>query len=139
AVVTVVVARAGRRGLELPLVVLGVATLALAALAAGGAIGPRGPDVPSPALLAVVLAVAAAQAAAYGVALRVLGLRLAAPVLAWLAWVLYAADALDGVVLWYTIPVGLAMIAVVGVWRADRRARGLAATGPAIAALDLAG
>ncbi len=142
AVVVVVAARAGTRGLELPLVVLGVATLVLGAgfaLAAERVVGPGGQGVPRSTLLAVVLAVAAVQAAAYGVALRVLGLRLSAPVLAWLAWVVFALDALGDVVVWYTVPVGLAMIAVVGVWRADRRRRGLPASEPAVAALDLAG
>src|SRR5690606_5624246 len=51
----------------------------------------------------------------------------------------YAAAAVGGVVVWSTVPVGLAMLAVVGVWRADRRSRALRAAEPAVAALDLAG
>ena len=135
ALVVVAAARVGRRALELPLVVLGAATLAVAAIVALDAEGA----VRQPVLLAVVLAAAAVQAGAYGVALRILGLRLAAPVLAWLAWALYATDALGGVVFWHTVPVGIAMIAVAEVWRADRRRRGLPTGEPAVASLDLAG
>lgn len=40
---------------------------------------------------------------------------------------------------WYTIPVGVALIAVVEVWRADRRSRGVPPSDPGVAALDLAG
>lgn len=130
---------------EPPLMTLGVSTLVLAAgfALAGGVAGvvdaPAGQEVPVAVLVAAVIAVAAVEAAAYGVALRVLGLRAAAPVLAWVAWALYAADAVGGVVAWYTVPVGLAMIAVVEVWRADRRERGLPPSEPAVAALDVAG
>jgi len=133
AVVVVLVARSGRPALTTPLVALGAATLATAmGVAASDPAAPRS-------LLAVLLAVAAVQAAAYGVALRRLGLRLCAPVLAWLAWAVHAADAFGGVVVWYTVPVGLATLCVVELWRADRRRRGLQTAEPALAALDLAG
>lgn len=90
-------------------------------------------------LVAIVLAVAAVQAGAHGIALRSLPLRSAAPLLAWVAWVAYAVDAVGGVAAWYTIPVGVALIAVVEVWRADRRSRGVPPSDPGVAALDLAG
>jgi len=119
--------------------VLGVGALVLAAgLALAGDVPGRS-GVPRAALVAAVLAVAAVEAGAYGVVLRVLGLRLAAPLVAWLAWVVYAADAVGGVVAWYTVPVGLALAAVVEVWRADRRGRGLSPREPGLVALDLAG
>lgn len=131
-----VVLRAGRRG-TLPAVLLGVTALLLAVgttLLAGGV-----PAVSRSVLLAVVLASGAVQVGAYGMGLRLLGARLAAPVLAWLAWWVYALDALGGVVVWYTVPLGIAMIVVVEVWRADRRARKVATRDPGLAALDLAG
>ena len=127
---------------EPPLVTFGVATLLVAAgfALAGRVAGPVDVvEVRGAVLGAAVLAVAAVEAAAYGVALRLLGLRAASPVLAWLAWALYAADAIGGTAAWYTIPVGLAMLAVVEVWRADRRRRGLPPGDTSVAALDVAG
>ncbi|KGM14861.1 hypothetical protein N867_14655, partial [Actinotalea fermentans ATCC 43279 = JCM 9966 = DSM 3133] len=127
---------------EPPLVTFGLATLVVAAgfALAGRVAGPvDAVEVRGAVLVAAVLAVAAVEAAAYGVALRVLGLRAAAPVVAWLAWAFYAADALGGVVAWYTVPVGGAMIAVVEIWRADRRQRVLPPSDPSLAALDVAG
>lgn len=120
-----------------PLTLLGVATTALAGgVALGGSSVGTGR-----ATVAGVLAAAAVQAAATGVAWRVLGLRMAAPVVGWLAWALYAAQALgDGaVVAWYSVPVGLALLVVVGVWRADRRGRGLAPSGGVVVGLELTG
>lgn len=142
ALVVVLTARGARRGRTTQLVALGTTTTVLAAataLAAPDGTSSGAWHLARPALLAVVLAVAAVQSGAYGVALRALGLRLAAPVLAWLAWFVLAVDALGGVVFWHTVPVGLAMIAVVEVWRSDRRRRGRPAIEPGVAALDLAG
>lgn len=114
--------------------VLGVATALLAALhlpAVGGQA--------SVALVAAVLATSAVQAAALGVAWRVLGLRLAAPVVAWGAWAVYAAQGLGSSPVWFTVPVGLALLTVVAVWRADRRARGLPVADRGVVGLELAG
>ncbi|KGM10966.1 hypothetical protein N868_12850, partial [Cellulomonas carbonis T26] len=123
-----------------PVAVLGVATVAVALLlAAAPAAAPTGADEPTPVLLAAALAAAAVQAAALGVAYRELGLRLAAPVVAWLAWAAYATHAISGSVAWYTVPVGLATLVVVGVWRADRRDRGLPPAADGVAGLELTG
>lgn len=150
AAVLVVLARivrvrgAGASGWLRPLAVLGAASVAVAAvvpMAAASAPAVPGAGVDEPVLLLVsaVVAAAAVQAAATGVAYRVLGLRLAAPVIGWLAWAAYAADAVSGSTAWYTVPVGLAMLVVVAVWRADRRDRGLPPADPAVARLELTG
>ena len=84
--------------------------------------------------LATVLAVAAVHVGASGVAREVLGLRVLAPVLAWLAWLVLAADGLGGLPVWHTAPLGLAMIVVVEIWRTSRHEHGRA-----LAALEVAG
>lgn len=136
--------RTARLG-EPPVITFGTTTLALAG---GFALGSDVFNlvvvagtyrIGRPVLVAAVLAVAAVEAAGYGIALRRLGLRMTAPVLAWVAWAVYATDAIGGELAWYTVPVGLATIAVVEVWRADRRERRLPPSDGAVAALDLAG
>lgn len=149
AVAMVLVGRAASTWLR-PLTVLGVGAVVLAAVGAGAVAadawitgaartGTADPGTVGPLLVAGVLAAIAVQVAAAGVAWRVLGLRLAAPVVAWGAWAVYAANALGGVVAWYTVPVGLALLVVVAVWRADRRDRGLAPVEGGVVGLELTG
>ncbi|NCT91013.1 DUF2510 domain-containing protein [Cellulomonas sp. APG4] len=114
--------------------VLGLATALLAALHL-----PAADDHGSAALVAAVLATFAVQAAALGVAWSVLGLRLASPVVAWGAWAVYAAQGLASSPVWFTVPVGLALLVVVAVWRADRRARSLPVADRGVVGLELAG
>ena len=77
-----------------------------------------------PALLVPALAVAALQAAAVGSALRVVWVQMLAPVLACSSWLTFAAEALTGNAQWITVPIGLAILVIVGLWRRDRAARG---------------
>ncbi len=91
-------------------------------------------------LLAAPLAGATVQVAGAGVAWRKVGLRLAAPVLAWLTWAALVPEVAAGAPgSWYTLPVGLALLAVVALWRAERRSRGLAPADPPGIALELTG
>ncbi|MCG2802195.1 MAG: hypothetical protein L6311_08880 [Cellulomonas sp.] len=89
---------------------------------------------------AAVLAGLAVQSAATGVAWGALGLRLAAPVLGWSAWAVLVAHGLAGTgVGWYTVPLGAALLGVVGLWRLDLRRRGLAVNPPGLGALEVSG
>ncbi|WP_024287954.1 hypothetical protein [Cellulomonas sp. KRMCY2] len=96
--------------------------------------------VPAPdiGLLAPALAAVTVQAAAIGVAQRSVGLQMLAPALACTSWVLFVKAAIDGGPSWYTVAVGLALLAITAVWRRDRRARGRDAAGPEVVALELA-
>jgi hypothetical protein len=44
--------------------------------------------------------------------------------LAYVAWVAFISEALQGEAQWFTVPLGIAMLVVVAAWRADRRSRG---------------
>ncbi|WP_374970789.1 hypothetical protein [Terrabacter sp. BE26] len=113
------------------LLVLGWGTTALAlAVAAGQREAP---------LLAAPLAVASIMAAATGVARRLLLPQLLAPVLASAAWVVLALESLGGDPQWVVAPVGLAVLATVGLWRRDRRLRGLEPSDPAIVLVERSG
>jgi hypothetical protein len=77
-----------------------------------------------PLLLVGPLVAVASQCAAIGVALWQVWLQaLAAPVLC-VAWVVFADAALGGDPQWATVPIGLTILVVVGLWRGDRRRRG---------------
>jgi hypothetical protein len=99
-----------------PLVSAGTASTLLS-LAAAFAGAPPMARVPA-------LAAAAVTAAAAGVVLRLVQLQLASPVLAALAWIAFAVESLDGNPQWITLPLGLATLVVVGLWRRDRLSRG---------------
>ncbi len=91
-------------------------------------------------LLAAPFAGATIQVAAAGYAWRKVGMRLAAPVLAWATWAALVPELAAGAsASWYTLPVGLALLAVVSIWRAERRAQGLAPSDPPGIALELTG
>lgn len=107
----------------------------LAVLVAAGATGVEQPAL----LLAPVLAGGAVQAAAAGVAVRSWGWRALAPVLACGAWWCVAAATLDGGAPLYTVPSGLALLAVVELWRGDLRRRGLPAGPREVVTLELVG
>jgi hypothetical protein len=77
-----------------------------------------------PLLLVGPLVAVALQCAAIGVALRQWWLQaLAAPVLC-VAWLDFADAALTSDPQWATVPIGLTILVVVGLWRGDRRRRG---------------
>jgi hypothetical protein len=91
-------------------------------------------------LLAAPFAGATVQVAAAGFAWRRIGLRLAAPLLAWATWAALVPEIAAGAsASWYTLPVGLALLAVVAMWRAERRSLGLTPSDPPGVALELTG
>ncbi|MGB7981190.1 MAG: hypothetical protein WCF36_10415 [Candidatus Nanopelagicales bacterium] len=90
-------------------------------------------------LLVVALAVSSLQAACVGSALRNLSIQALSPLLACAAWLVFAAEALTGRVQWWTAPVGLALLVVVGLWRRDRIRQGEPPSSPEMVAVELAG
>ena len=116
---------------EGPLLVLGWGPTVLALAVAAGRTAPP--------LLAAPLAVGSILAAATGMARRLLLPQLLAPVLASAAWVVLAVESLGGDPQWVVAPVGLAVLAAVGLWRGDRRLRGLAVSDPAIVLVERSG
>src|SRR5665648_309143 len=110
-------------------------------LGAGGALVAVGMGLaalPNAAPLVPAVAAAAVQVAAAGVALRSLGLQMASPALACSAWLIFASSS-DRPPQWYTLGIGLALLAVVAVWRRDRRLRQLPLTPGPVVGLELAG
>jgi hypothetical protein len=102
---------------RLPVLVLtGVATVTTVGVAAA-----QRPDLT---LLAPALMVAAVAAASTGVVLDSLLVQAAAPLLAVLAWIVFASDALGGNPQWYTMPLGFSLLVVAEVTRAHRRLHG---------------
>ncbi|HET7820175.1 MAG TPA: hypothetical protein VFL10_01510 [Ornithinibacter sp.] len=90
-------------------------------------------------LLAPVLAASAVLAAAVGTAYGRVFLEMASPVLACGAWLVFSTHALDGNPQWVTVPIGLATLVVVALWRRDRRAHGGRPAAPEIVVLELVG
>jgi hypothetical protein len=72
-------------------------------------------------LLEVALSVAGMQTAAMGIALRRPEPLYPSPVLFCGAWLLFASEALAGEAQWFTVPIGIALLTVVGIGRAARR------------------
>lgn len=72
---------------------------------------------PDRSLLALSLAVTGTNAIAVGLVLRTLALQLIGPPMLCAAWLLITADAMAGEVVWLATPVGLTMLAVVGLAR----------------------
>lgn len=93
-------------------------------LGASSALVVAGLELPDTVLVPPALVVAAAFSAAYGVALHQLWARLLAPPLLCAAWVVWAGNALGGNPQWYAVPVGLTVLVLVALMRADARARG---------------
>jgi hypothetical protein len=72
-------------------------------------------------LLEAALSVAGLQTAAWGIALRRPEPLYLSPLLFCGAWLLFASEALAGEPQWFTVPVGIALLTVVGIGRAARR------------------
>ena len=90
-------------------------------------------------LLVPAVAAVAVQVGAAGVGLRSVGLQMASPVIACGAWLLFVAQVHDRAPEWYTVAIGLALLAVVAIWRHDQRQLQVdPTTGPAIG-LELVG
>lgn len=96
-------------------------------------------ELPDRGLLVTSLAVAALQAASSGVALRSVALQSAAPVLACASWLVFASEALNANPQWFTLPIGVALLAVVALWRRERRSRSAPVASPEIVAVELVG
>ncbi len=109
----------------------GVANVAAVAVAFG--------QLPDSALLVPSLLVGAVLAAVIGLVLDSAPAMTVSPVLGCAAWLAFANDALSGNPQWYTIPIGLALLAVVALVRQDRRTRGLEPAAPSIVVLELVG
>jgi hypothetical protein len=108
------------------------------AAAAAVAVGIGLVGLPDASLLVAAVAATAVQVAAAGVALRSVGLQVAAPTLACAAWLLLVGSA-DGPPEWYTIAVGSTLLVVVAIWRRDLRLRGQDAAPSTVVVVELVG
>ena len=130
---TAVLARRGEPGPWLrPTVVVGVATTIGAVVAGASTSSP--PHLVVPALLA-----AAVQAAVLGTAFQSTLVRAASPLLAYVAWLAFARQALAGSAQWYTLPLGGALLLAVGIVRHDARAKHRDPRGGIVVPLELLG
>lgn len=85
------------------------------------------------------LLVCGVESAAAGVVLRRTALLVLAPLLLSGAWIVFTREAFAGDPQWFTVPLGLAVLAVVEVLRWDLRRRGRPTHVPEIVALEIAG
>jgi hypothetical protein len=76
-------------------------------------------------LLVATLLVAALESVAGASTLKRPVVATAAPIFACAAWIVFASEAARGSAQWFTLPVGVALLAIVELSRADRRAGGL--------------
>lgn len=90
-------------------------------------------------LLEVALSVAGVQTAALGIALRRPEPLYLSPLLFCAAWLLFASEVLTGEAQWFTVPIGIAVLSVVGIGRAARRRTGMPVTIPELLALEYVG
>jgi hypothetical protein len=115
-----------------PLLLLGVAGSVVTVVAAASALPRRD-------LLVVALSVAGVQTAALGVALRRTEPLYLSPLLFCGAWLLFASEALTGEAQWFTVPIGIAVLIVVGFARMARRRTGTHVITPELLALEYMG
>ncbi|MBI1377813.1 MAG: hypothetical protein GC157_10075 [Frankiales bacterium] len=94
---------------------------------------------PDSALFATAWLVAAAYLLVTGTALHAVVLQAFAPVTACVAWLSWAAGALDGNPQWFAVPSALALFASLGLVRRDRRSRGLPASNAAMVLMETIG
>jgi hypothetical protein len=90
-------------------------------------------------LLVPGLAASALQAAAVGIVLRNTRVQMLSPVLACAAWLVFSSGAMGDNAQWVTVPLGLAILSVVELWRQDRKRRGASVAATEIVVLELAG
>jgi len=96
-------------------------------------------QLPDDTLLVPCLAAAAIQAATIGVVFRVLLVQCMSPLFACSAWLIYASALPGGNPQWSTVPIGLALLVVVGLWRHDRVVHGGNVAAPEILGLEFVG
>ena len=113
--------------------------LALAVLGAVGATGVSVGQLPDRVLLVPSLLVCAGVAAAAGVVMSSVWPRVLSPLLACAAWLVFAAESLSENPQWYTLPMGLALLAIVGLLRQDARSRGENPASHGIVSLEVVG
>ncbi len=114
--------------------------LALVAATAGAAsLAAAGSGLPRKDLLEVALLVAGIQTAGAGIVLRRPEPLYASPLLFCAAWLLFASEALTGEMQWFTVPIGIALLLVVGVERAARRGRSASTTSAELLVLEYLG
>jgi hypothetical protein len=110
-----------------------------AALASAVAIGAACTALPDRDLLVPALAVAGLEAAALGLVLRRFELLTASPILLCASWLTFASEALAGQPQWFTVPVGITVLAVEGFLRAAVRAREWHGADASLRAVDYVG
>jgi hypothetical protein len=115
-----------------PVAFYAAATQVLAALAALSVL-------PDDDLVIVVLLAVAAELVAFGVLTGRPELHVLAPVAACGAWLVYARDVFAGDANWFTVPVGLTVLVMVGLLRWIRGGRGGDPSGWDVIALELVG
>jgi len=108
--------------------------IAVQALAAATALH----HLPDRSLVVMVLLAVAAECIALAVVTSLPHLHVAAPAAACAAWLVFAADALTGDANWFTAPIGLTVLVMVGLVRWIRRGRGGNPTGDELVGLELA-
>ena len=96
-------------------------------------------QLPDVVLLVLCLSAAAVQTATIGVVFRVVVVQCMSPLLACGAWLLYASAVLNGNPQWSTVPIGLALLVIVGLWRHDRVVHGGDIAAPEIVGLEFVG
>lgn len=101
--------------------------------ATAGALSVAGYELPRRDLLAAALLAAGAQSAVGGFVFRHLGPLLISPVLLCASWFTFATESLSGNPQWYTVPVGLTLIAIDELERDHYRRVGQRPTPPVIA------
>jgi hypothetical protein len=113
--------------------------LVLGTLSALIAVAIAAAELPARPLLVVALLVTALDSVALGLAGRRRGFLLASPVLFCLAWLTFASEALTGNPQWYTVPIGVTVLAIVGLARWDRHRGGEVRSTPTLVALEYVG
>ncbi len=115
------------------------ACLILGGLASAAALVAATSALPDRGLLVAALLVTALESAAIGLVGRRLPYLVAAPVLVCAAWITFASEALAGEPQWFTVPVGVTLLVVVGLARSQFRRSRRALDDPALLALELVG
>jgi hypothetical protein len=117
-----------------PPLAVGVALAAGAIMVAVGSLPTHDSKVLVPGLAAAAL-----QAAAVGIVLRITRVEMLSPVLACAAWLMFSSGATGDNAQWVTVPLGLAILTVVELWRQDRKQRDRRLAAIEILVLELAG
>jgi hypothetical protein len=113
--------------------------LLLAASATTVALGVAVAELPDRPLLVTALLVAGVELLALGLVTRRVGWLIASTGTLLSAWLVFASQALTGDPQWSNVPVGLAVLVIVGLVRWDRRRSELDPAVPSIVGLDLVG